>query len=433
MPAISRELDYSQPRLVAFLPPEFPFEEYGDFKSIIVVETYKQTRAGFIQDMLASRYVPGKATHPTYREAYLITTTKPQVTATGLYQFDRTWARIPSTQTIFPGSRYVVKPDYNPETTNPFDPSGGVDSGAAITFSPYASSGRAFLTAGTGIYTSGDGRFYTGLKSNGGSAIVITRGYATAGTFTLTYKASTTGAIAFGASSATIESALNALASVVADGLVFHAVNFLNAAATGTLSISLISGTTTTAVTLDATGLTVNTSKNPITSIESSFQQTIRLPSHLTLTGHGFNTANALAVLWDGEGYTYATTQWGSIDADTIWAPNRGTNVINAYYAATYDTTYTPPTPDPGDSYAGGWRLTRVRQLLYFYLPGVSPGITTLDDIDPPAGLQNPDDFLAALLAGTTGYQTFQSDGPAVWHGPIYMVTVTQYNFDDLV
>lgn len=366
--------------------------------------------------------------------AYLITEADQVEFKGGLSTVQREFARIPRRQIVVPGSRYVTKPDYTVETTNPYDPSGGVDSGQVAYFSPYSStfSNRAYRSD-SGIYTSGDGRLYSNVKAITGTLV----GYATAGTFTLSYKSSTTGALNYNDNTATISAALNALSDVIADGLLFNAVSYLNSSTAGILVLAIYNGgTTTSPVTMNAGGLTVNTSANPITQVQSNVQQTICLPTKLSITSHGLNTAYALAALWTSGGadaYVYEPGQWGSIDSNNIWVPNRGSNVFSGSYAGTYDTTYTPPTPGPSASYVGGFRLTRLRQLLDYYLPGVSAGIASPQDITPPDGLQNPNDFLSALLAGVTGYQTFESDGPFPWMGTMYQLTITQYNFTDLV
>lgn len=364
--------------------------------------------------------------------AYLVSETDQGEYAAGLSRVVREFARIPRVQISYPPRRFITKPDYTPDASEtasvaiPYDDSGGGTLvGDAFDYNPYAALGSSYIGVGGGIYVESTGNYYANYKTPTSPVY----GSATAGTFTLTYKTSTTAALAYNASNATIAAALNALADVITDGLTLFANNNLTLSG-GAASLFIYGGTLSTAITMDATGLTVTTSKNPTTSLYSGALY-ITLPTHVTITAHGLSTSLDLAVVYQSTvTNTYATGEWGSIDANTIWIPNR-TTYPTPSLVATFGFT---PTVPAASTYAGGTRFTRQRFTETYYLPGVSIGISTAADITLPADLQNPDTFLAALLVPQTGFQNYENDGPSPWlNFPMYVVRNTAVHFTDLV
>jgi len=350
-----------------------------------------------------------------------------------LITFRRQYARIPGPQVTYPGSRYFTKPEYTPTAaTNPFD-IGAASEGVMTKWSDWSSLGNASYTSANGIFSDGDSKVYAPVKVP--SAQVV--GYASAGTFTLTYGASTTANLNYNDSTTTIATAINGLAAIISAGITATvAVSGLaNSVSGGGLDITLAGGTDVARqvpITLDATGLTVSTSKNPTTSVVSANYQQIKLPTHLTVTGHGLTTSLDLAIVWaTPSSFLLPVNYWGSIDANTLWVSPWGNNTYTAIYVGTYSYTYAGAA---AVTYAAGIRLARTRVTERFYLPGVTAGITTAADITVSAGLQNPDDFLDALLTPLTGWQIYESSGPSFWmDGPIYRTETIEVNFDDLV
>lgn len=70
MATTAREIDYTTAQPDG--PPEitFPFEQKGDPSAVVVVQRYKQTRAGFIADRFARRWIPGITVHPDFDLSY---------------------------------------------------------------------------------------------------------------------------------------------------------------------------------------------------------------------------------------------------------------------------------------------------------------------------------------------------------------------------
>lgn len=371
---------------------------------------YEVTRWG-----LVANYVPQNALAPyaSNPNAYLVDESELSIDQLQQARYVLKYSTIPPQETSFPGSRYIPLP----AVTNDF---GSLSSMPVTTYPVILSVGVGYFnSAATAIYTEYQQSLYGATKATGARVI----GYATGGTFTLTYGASTTSALNYNDSAATIQTAINGLASVISAGLTATVSNDLaNATLGGTISITWAGASTFTPLTLNGGSLTVTTSNHPTTQVTTSANQTIRLADQYTITSHGFSTSVALAaVATDSTIHVIATANWGSVDSNTIWLPNYGTAVTWAYVGP-FSRTYVP-----GQTY-----LLRVQQLENFYLPGISANISSPANIPVPADLQNPPNFVSALLT-KTGFQTYQSEGPAPWPmGPrMYRLAQIQINMGD--
>lgn len=373
----------------------------------------------------------------TGKNLYLNTQSDLENIGGGSIRYTRTWRSIPPDQVTY-GSQYITKPDFTPTAAfNPFDVASGlaVSKGIATLWTTWADNGACSYSATNGLYTIGDGAVYNPVKAITSQVV----GVASAGTFTLTYGASTTAGLAWNASAATIIAALNALADVVSAGITFAlSDNNLAYVGGGQLQFSVTGGTAAARqvpVLMTAASLTVNTSTHTSTAVIGSSLQNVTLATHLSSSSHGLSGSLAMAgVLVNGTTtftFVYSTGNWGVVDANTLWVPNYGNGLYGWQLAGTFSATL---ILDSASTYQGGSRLVRIRRTVKSYLPGVTPGITTPADITVPAGLQNPNTFLAALLTPLTGYQVYQSEGPEPWlEGPVVIVTITEVYFPDLV
>lgn len=95
MSVVIRDQSFSQPLAVGGPEFEFPFDSQGS-DGALIMQRYKQEKAAFISDMIAGTYRPGRQYHPTYPTAQVCETSTPRETETGLYEFTRTWAVVPS-------------------------------------------------------------------------------------------------------------------------------------------------------------------------------------------------------------------------------------------------------------------------------------------------------------------------------------------------
>jgi len=347
--------------------------------------------------------------------------------------FSRRYARIPSTQYIYEGSQYLPLPTI---------PSGAGSAFAIQVNTPFTVLDAGILgTAGAfsdSIYYTQDlaPEIYAGyLYGSSGffvkesvSAVVV--GYATAGTFTLTYKTSTSAGIAYNASSATIQSTLNALADVVADGISFTCTggtaNPLTDTNGGNFTLTRsVETAAVSPVTMNSSGLTVTTNNTSYRGVLEPATETYCLTDTFTVTGHGFSASNRL--IYGADSFLIyrlaAPGSWAVIDANTIGVPTSGQSLAYEFAGSN------------GAGYSGGTALIRTRVKRDFYLPGVTAGITTPADIQPEIGLQQNSMALLNAVGAGGGFQTYQSNGPKPWpEAPqIYIVDSLQIYPDDFV
>lgn len=343
--------------------------------------------------------------------AYLAQEDSPKNYNSAIAAIGRKFFRIPASQTSFPGSQYFSLP----QVSNDFD---GLSSLTTFNYPINGNIGNGFYNAAAAaIYTNSGQALYGPTKSV--SAVKI--GYATSGTFTLTFGASTTGSLNYNDNGGTIAAAINGLASIISAGLTATVSGLLTTTTGGQLTITWTAGATLSLLTLNGGSLVGTTATHPTTQLITSANQVIRLSDELTITGHGFNTGVALAGVRNTDSILImAVSNWGSVDANTVWVPTVG-GIGNFVFAGSFNRAY--PT---GQSY-----LLRTKEVEDFYLPGVSTGITTPADITVPTGLQNPAAFISAIMT-LSGFQIYKSEGPAPWMGSlIYGVKKVYINFSD--
>lgn len=109
MSTIARDSDYSTPVEVGRRDEEYPFEALGDLSAVVLSRTFKQIPDNYREDRASGRFAPGAVSDSEIPDAYLMATGKPTVTATGLFQFSRQFARVPAAQVSY-GSRVITKP-----------------------------------------------------------------------------------------------------------------------------------------------------------------------------------------------------------------------------------------------------------------------------------------------------------------------------------
>jgi hypothetical protein len=416
------QIKYDDPSGFGFVRPvqsgrtvvSYPFIQNGDRGTVVYSRTFYQLESAY------KPIAPGTERDSVWvggdPNAYNLPDSPPEHTGIGdLMRFTRSYARIPPTQTTYPGSQYIQLPvvanNYGTESSIAvFDYSTGTDAGSGY-----------FNKNGGAIYTEYQQALYGPTKAPTGARVP---GKATAGTFTLTYGANTTAALNWNDADATINAAVNALASVTAAGLTFSINNALSTVTGGGLVIAITVGSTLSALTLNGGSLTVSTSNHPTTQINSSTSQDILLADHITVSSHGLNTGLTLAAVYARTTpiiITMATGSWGSVDANTLWLPT-GSTYGDVVFVGTYSRAFQ----------AGKSCLLRTKVVETFALPGISVGITTASDIATDFGLQNAEDFISAMV-NQTGFQTYSVDGPAFWMGgPIYRLETLKINLDDI-
>ena len=331
----------------------------------------------------------------------------------GIARLAREYCRVPASQVSYPGSIYLnlpTPPDLNATAISAYS----VDSTLGTTTA--LGTGSLFKSSGGSLYNwFPNNKFYGAMKTGYPS-----QAKATGGTFTLTYGANTTAALNWNDAAATIAAALNALASVIADGVVFGTCfNNLNTTGLIQLNTTLTSPTTSTPVTMNASGLTPAAATTAFTQVTAGTQQNIYIAGRATIPSHGLS--GTISCQTTTSYLELPSTRWTSIDANTIAYDYMVVGGQSpALYFGNYLRAYTPTT-----------RLIGTKQTEEFYYPGWSPGITTGADITRTTGLQT-DQLLVDALLTQTGFQTYRSEGPEIWRGPILSVKLTAINLDDI-
>lgn len=258
----------------------------------------------------------------------------------------------------------------------------------------------------------------------------------TGGTFTITVLGQTTAAIAYNATTTQVKAALNLLSEVTDRGGV------------STVTFPYAGGTAMAEPTGPHFGFTFIFADRP--SITGDPASLTPAPAFITDPGtHGagaqaltFSIASAVRSLYIDGGHGFALT-------DTLFLKGDG-----SYFAgiegnfALPDANTIQFTLTPGDTFASvvaiteigkrtksdyrpGTTTLRCTKSTLFYLPGVSPGITTAADIPIPDNESSPAAFLQAAFAGT-GTINWQVGEITQWLGPILQQSSTTVAASDL-
>jgi hypothetical protein len=246
-------------------------------------------------------------------------------------------------------------------------------------------------------------------------------GGATGGTFTITAGASTTSALAYNATAATIQTALNLLTYISNRG---------GCTVSGDLAAGL-------AITIAAQAFTATSSLTPTGStITPSFtdgtvgrtHKLVFASSTATRDIYGANhgiTAGQTLLLRTASNYYYPVVNYTVLDASTI---RLQVSAADSYAAAGTITEFGVCTK-PG--YTPGVGTVPARKVTNYYLPGITAGITTDDDIPIPANQSDTTNFLEAIFAGT-GTLNWEVGDLDIYHGPIRSLTKTTINAGDV-
>ena len=246
---------------------------------------------------------------------------------------------------------------------------------------------------------------------------------ATGGTFTLTAFGSTTAALAYNASAATVQTALNGITAVSNRG---------NCTVSGVLS----SGYAITFANAVFTGSATSLTPSPITlglaTTDGGIGKTqyIRAASSVStrdiyIASHGISTGGAIYI-------RYSNTYFGPITNYTI--PDANTIRINVASSDSFANaaTITEAGTRLRYRYEPGTASVRVQRISEFYLPGVSSGIATASDIPLPTNQSDGVAFLSAVLVGS-GTINYQVGELTQWRdGPILGLTKTTINAADV-
>lgn len=263
-----------------------------------------------------------------------------------------------------------------------------------------------------------------------------TAGVFNGGTFTITVLGQTTAAIAYNATPATVKTALEALSNIGSGGI--HSISnpgagswigsttILNDAAT---RIGVDFEISQSAITTSGSSLTPSGSTSAVTTgaaaggntgfyVNLRFTGVVLGTRILGSVAHGISASDGIVVT---QGANYHTIPAGlySVTADTI------TLTAASGVAFTTPTTITNVGAQSGNVYTGGTKLTRVKRVTDFYLPGITPGVDTIDDIPLPDYEGDDASLLAAIFAGDTDINYEVGETEYYRDGPIVQITRT--------
>lgn len=325
-----------------------------------------------------------------------------------LLKVPQTFSSVPADVVTY-GSRVITKPD--PSST------GGILVGNLFDYT------ASDFPANSGESYSYGGKLFAANTVFSRLPISPSQTDPTGGTYTITYKTSTTAPIAYNAAAALIDIAVNALADVITDGLTVAFINGLDV--TGRMQMNITVGATSSRFTADGSSLTPAGSQTVFTNLISTTSQQISVAMRTAVTAHGFSTSLPIVVNTNTSDVSQALlphgTHWVAVDANTI-AYNGEIGGTTGTYIGQRTRDYTPGTDRIG-----------IRFTQKFYLPGVTVGIASPTDIPLPALLLNDADFLAAVIATPTGYLTYDADELDRWNDwPIYTQTFQEINMVDV-
>lgn len=245
------------------------------------------------------------------------------------------------------------------------------------------------------------------------------------GTFAITILGQTTGAIAYNASAATIQTAVNALSNVTASGGAVITSSVTPPLTEFTINLNPVPLITPNVASLTIAPASIAATSSGIAGRAQTLIYTAAAPPRVvSIPGHGIVQATDAIFFSDGTTY-YAGILGGTtpgtfsvISTDAIVLNTDGATVFAAIPTLTIAGKRTKADYRPG--------TTNIRCLLttLFYLPGVSVGIDDYTDIPIPVNQSDNPTFLQAVFAAT-GPVNWQVGEIMPWLGPILQQTTT--------
>ena len=244
----------------------------------------------------------------------------------------------------------------------------------------------------------------------------------TGGTFTVTFGANTTAGIAYNAPAATIAAAINALASVTAVGGVTVTGGLNSNGVIDMVVVFAVSTITGNAGSLTPSGSSVTSTLDTTSSIATLVLLGGSAVRTLTCPGHGITNGQTIYIK-GGTVYYAAITAYVVTSVDTI-------NLLITPTTTNY-ATITEVGPRTKHNYTPGSGNCPANSVTSFYLPGVTPGITTAADIPSILGTSDAATFLQAVFSGVNPIY-YQVGQLKPWLGPVLQQTNTTINAADV-
>jgi hypothetical protein len=164
----------------------------------------------------------------------------------------------------------------------------------------------------------------------------------------------------------------------------------------------------------------VNVGYSGTTNIE--YIAAIRSSPNANKTAHGLSNSASIRISSTVDGGTQTVVN-SIVDNNNFTFAWTATTIGGSYYR-TFLRTYTPGTD-----------RVLTKQTDKFYLPTITPGITTAADIPVPDVAINDTQLLDLIAASATGFQNYDAEPVTGWpsdQSPVYRQRFIQINVDDL-
>lgn len=357
---------YGTARRIFSTPKKYPFASLGDVATAIYVSTYRIAPGAWVPTARGT-------VDPDNAGFYLIDESEPNAPKdAAIAEFTRTYASVPTTQTDARKSVMVSKPNIP----------------AAATYDVYQDGALVRAGAG-GLYSNThlfDYRTQTSYDVFGAIQAATQAAHVApaSGTFTFTYKTSTTAALAYNATTGTIQTAINALADMVTDGITatvnsdFSAGN-MQITTSGAGLLNWISNPPT----INGASLGPATARTADAYLSSGTTVWLFTTRHLiTATAHGLTNSGQKLAMRSSRLTVFASSRWSVYDANTLLVDTNRSSITGTVDA--------------------------IAPFLVSYIPGSKPvpcDLVTrfsLSAIVPDTYQGEGDAFLQAVFAGST-------------------------------
>lgn len=257
----------------------------------------------------------------------------------------------------------------------------------------------------------------------------------TSGTFTISLFSQTTSALNYNSNVAVIESALNSLSNVQSRG------NVVVTSSSGTSTILNASNTVSAfsvgfsnnVFTSNATSLTPTGSTITVVKTDGTIGRTQRITfaaSTATRTlfaaSHGIDAGETIFLRSSSTVYpNVASSKVTVIDSNTIQLAVASSDSWASVSAITEVGPRTKQNYEPGSV------VIRSKTTSDFYLPGVTPGIATADDISIPTDESGTAAFLQGVFSGQSSINVRVGE-LQTWRGPVLVIDTTTVNAADV-
>lgn len=393
--------DFAQRSLVAPTKVMRPFMNWPskNLTTKLFERLYEIDRGSYVPFAALATLPAEAADDPADSSAYLLTEGEPELQEDGTQRVRCLFGHVPTDQVRY-RSRAITKPAF---PTADFNGAWSDSTSATGTANVWS----AAISVGTVLRFGSGGTFTITYVANAGTGI-----------------SSTTGALAWNASTATIKAALEGLASAIADGMTFSVTGSI---AAGGITVNRAGGANfnDSQFTVSAAGLTPGTMLGSVTG-GSNIAQLYFARASVTVpkVAHGLSAGQSIRYLSGTTGGGTLTTVESVIDADNFTLVNASAaNPVNPTHYRTFLRTYTPGLARP-----------KVRETWKFYLIGVG-AISSIDDIPDPAVAINDTQLLNLITGGATGFQTYDAEPLANWpvaDSPMYAQVLYALDVDSL-